>query len=251
MGISGLHETSRRNKNAQIWDQKCLFWMFWTGIWKQSCHICNQQPQICLFVKFDEKPKCLNLGPETPENTQRFWSWNSKTVFLYLKSTPSNLSTWKIWQKKKKNPRKFGIKNVLFVYFSARIWKMLLSYLKWASSSLAFSKIGPKTLDFWYFWVGIWRLFCYIWNQSPRNCLIAKFGTKNEKPKYGTKNALFGLFWPKIRYFGLFWEVLWKFFSHIWNQHPQICLFAKFHEKNGNAWIWTRNAWFGCFWTAI
>ena len=162
--------------------------------------------------------------------------------FVYLK----NLA-----KKKKKNPRKFGIKNVLFVYFSARIWKMLLSYLKWASSSLAFSKIGPKTLDFWYFWVGIWRLFCYIWNQSPRNCLIAKFGTKNEKPKYGTKNALFGLFWPKIRYFGLFWEVLWKFFSHIWNQHPQICLFAKFHEKNGNAWIWTRNAWFGCFWTAI
>ena len=39
--------------------------------------------------------------------------------------------------------------------------------------------------------------------------------------KLGTKNALFGYFWAKI----------FKTYEHTGNQHPQICLIAKFCEK--------------------
>ena len=51
----------------------------------------------------------------------------------------------------KKKHLKFQIKDVLFEYFSARIWKILLSYLKSACSSLSISKIGPKTPGFGIF----------------------------------------------------------------------------------------------------
>ena len=136
------------------------------------------------------------------ENTQMFWSWNSKTVLLYLKSTPSNLSTWKIWGKTKTS--KFGIQNVLFGYVWAIILKILYSYLKSASSSLSISKIGRKTPDFGIFG---WNLkqYCHIWNQLPRICVIVKFGAKNKNPNFRTKNALFGFFWPKsliLQFFG-------------------------------------------------
>ena len=39
--------------------------------------------------------------------------------------------------------------------------------------------------------------------------------------KFGTKNALFGYFWAGI----------WKWYCHIWNQHPPICLTAKPRKK--------------------
>ena len=51
---------------------------------------------------------------------------------------------------KPKTP-KFGIKNVVFEYFWATILKILLPYLKLASSSLSISKIEPKTSDFGIF----------------------------------------------------------------------------------------------------
>ena len=40
-------------------------------------------------------------------------------------------------------------------------------------------------------------------------------------PKLGTKNPLCGCFWPKI----------FKSYWHTRNQHPQICIIAKFVEK--------------------
>ena len=42
-------------------------------------------------------------------------------------------------------------------------------------------------------------------------------------PKFGTKNALFGYFWPKMLYLGNFGQEFKKKYCHIWNQHPQIC----------------------------
>ena len=60
-------------------------------------------------------------------------------------------------------------------------------------------------------------------------------------PKFGTKNALFAYFWAKI----------FKNYCHIWNQHPQICLLAKFSEKTKTPRFGTKNAWFGHFWTGI
>ena len=40
-----------------------------------------------------------------------------------------------------------------------------------------------------------------------------------------------GIFNPKAPYLGIFGQELWKNYCHIWNQQPQTCLFAKFHQK--------------------
>ena len=61
--------------------------------------------------------------------------------FVYLQNLANK-------QQQKKKPLKFEIKNVLFGYISARILKILLSYLKSSSCSLSFYKIGPKPPDF-------------------------------------------------------------------------------------------------------
>ena len=57
-------------------------------------------------------------------------------------------------------------------------------------------------------------------------------------PKFGTKNALFGYFW----------DITLKNYCHIWNHHPQVCLFAKFHEETIIPKFATKNAWFMYFW---
>ena len=42
-----------------------------------------------------------------------------------------------------------------------------------------------------------------------------------------------------------------KNYCHIGNQHPQIWLFAKFHEKTKMLKFGNKNAWFGYFWARI
>ena len=70
------------------------------------------------------------------------------------------------------------------------------------------------------------------------NCKIL---WENKNAKFGTKNALFGCFWARIS----------KKLLSYWNQHHQICLFAKLHEKTKMPKFWTKNAWFGYFWIEI
>ena len=73
---------------------------FGTGTWKYCCHIWNQRPQICLAAKFGAKVKILKFGTK---NTW-FWvflDWKLKIILSYLKSTPSDLSNFKISQKNK------------------------------------------------------------------------------------------------------------------------------------------------------
>ena len=55
--------------------------------------------------------------------------------------------------------------------------------------------------------------------------------------KFGTKSALFGYFWAKIL----------KDYCHILNQHPQICIFAKFREKIKMPKLGTKSALFRHF----
>ena len=50
--------------------------------------------------------------------------------------------------------------------------------------------------------------------------------------KFWTKNALFRYLWARIL----------KNYCHIRNQHPQLCLFAKFHEKTKMPIFGTKNA---------
>ena len=52
-------------------------------------------------------------------------------------------------------------------------------------------------------------------------------------------------------YIGIFGQEFYKNYCHIWNQHPQICLIANFHEKNKNAKMWDKNALFEYFWPKI
>ena len=55
---------------------------------------------------------------------------------------------------------------------------------------------------------GIFRLELeknsHIWNQHPQICLITKLRGKTKMPKFGTKIALFGYFWPKKPYLDIF-----------------------------------------------
>ena len=90
------------------------------------------------------------------------------------------------------------------------------------------------------------KLYCYIWNQYPRICLIEKVCEETKMPKSGTKNALLGYFWQKMRYLGIFVQDFWKSYSHIWNQHPPICLIAKVWKKEMPN-FGTKNTSFGCF----
>ena len=136
----------------------------------------------------------------------------------------------------------FFIKNALFEYFWARILKKLLSYLKSVPSNLSICKfsrkkqkclnLGPKMS-----YLGIFDQKCLIWVFLGKNFKTAIFifeisslifvslqnFTKKEKmPKFGTKNVLFGYFWPKMPYLGIFGLHFQNCYYHIWNQHPQI-----------------------------
>ena len=50
-----IEKILRKKKNAYVWDQKCLIWVFLDYILKNYCHIRNQHHQICEIVKFREK----------------------------------------------------------------------------------------------------------------------------------------------------------------------------------------------------
>ena len=111
------------------------------------------------------------------------------------------------------------------------------------------SKFGIKNALFCHFWTGTSKNYCHIWNQHAQICLFAKFQEKT-KSKFGPKCLNFGpkcltwVFLTKNALFGYLWSRIWKNYCRIWNQHPQICLFAKFHEK-------TKMPKFGYFWTGI
>ena len=133
-----LCKTLRRKKNAQILDKKCLFWMFWTGITKQCCHIWNRQLQIFLFGKLHEKAKMPNHW------SQECLLWmflvkNLETIFPYLKLSPSNLSLCKISQNNT-NASITDQKCLTWVFLSW-VLKTILWYLKSASPNLSNSKI--------------------------------------------------------------------------------------------------------------
>ena len=100
-------------------------------------------------------------------------------------------------------------------------------------------------------------------------------------PYFGTKNALFGYFWPRMPYlsifkhycqiwnqhsreiikmpklrtksalFGYFQARILKTFCHIWNQHIRISGTANFCEETKMSYFGTKNALFGYFWPRI
>ena len=66
-------------------------------------------------------------------------------------------------------------------------------------------------------------------------------------PYFGTKNALFGYFWPRMPYLSIFRQEFWKHYCQIWNQHPWICLISKYREIIKMLKLRTKSALFGYF----
>ena len=141
--------------------------------------------------------------------------------------------------------------------------------------------MGPKLL-YLSFWAGMLRNYCHICNQRSPVYLPAKFCAEVRILKFGIKKCLVWVFWPAIlknclsylkstpsnlsyckvwckkmkilifvtknvrySYFG---SRIWKYYCHIWNPHPQICLIAKFCEIIKMPKLGTKNVWFGYFW---
>ena len=72
-------------------------------------------------------------------------------------------------------------------------------------AKLRILKFGTKNCLMLLFWAAILKnhchisnqhpwIYCHIWNQHPRICLSLKFCEETEMPKFGTKNALLGIF---------------------------------------------------------
>ena len=79
-----------------------------------------------------------------------------------------------------------------------------------------------------------------------QKCLILVFLGHNFK-----KAAVIFEISTKIPYLDIFGQELWKNYCHIWNLHPQICLFVKLHEKTKLPKIGSKNAWFGYFYAPV
>ena len=110
-----------------------------------------------------------------------------------------------------------------------------------------FSIFDQKSIILVFFWKKKdLKNHCYISNQDPQICLFPKFHEKTKKSKFGAKNALFDYFWPKISYLGIFgMEFKMKNYCNFWNQHPRICLIAKYSR------FWTKNDLWKYFLTII
>ena len=68
-------------------------------------------------------------------------------------------------------------------------------------------KFGSKNALLAYFWIGILKSYSRIGYQHHLKCLIAKFYRKTKKPKFGTKEALFGQFCARISNSILMFEI--------------------------------------------
>ena len=88
-----------------------------------------------------------------------------------------------------------------------------------------------------------WRihgLFLYAWAVSRKLTQVPP-PYLSKTPKFETKNDFFWYFWARHL----------KNLCHIWNQHFQICLIPKFHEKLKLPKSATENTLFGYFWPWI
>ena len=111
-------------------------------------------------------------------------------------------------------------------------------------------KSETKKAWFGYCYAGTWKQFCHIWNQHPRIGLNAKFRGKTKMPILGPKMPYLGIFDQNVLFL-CFWASISKSYCHIWNQHSQVCLIAKFCEKTKMLKFGTKNALFGYFWARI
>ena len=113
--------------------KNALFAYFWAGIWKQYCHIWNQQPWICLIANFQKKTKMPKFGTKN-------------ALFGYF---------WaEIWKQ------------------YSHIWNQhsRICLTSKFCENMKMLKFGTKKSLLGYFWVRILKNYCHIWNQHPQIC---------------------------------------------------------------------------------
>ena len=93
---------------------------------------------------------------------------------------------------------------------------------------------------------GTWKQCCYIWNQRLEINLIAKFCEETKIRKFWYKNAVI-IFDEKYCLCEFFGYNLKKTYCHIWNNHPWLCLTARYSEIMKILKFITKSALFGYF----
>ena len=73
----------------------------------------------------------------------------------------------------------------------------------------------------------------------------------HKSPKYWDQKCYFGVFLTKNTLFRYFLGRIKKNYCEIWNQHPWICLIAKYREITKMPKCGTKSALFGYFWARI
>ena len=111
-----------------------------------------------------------------------------KKPLSYLKSTPSNLSNFKVWWRIKNSY--ICNNDALIGCFWQQFWRTIITfensalqfiYCKiWCKKNIL--KFGTKSAWFANFGAGIWKYYCRFWNQPPWICLCEKCGAKNKNP---------------------------------------------------------------------
>ena len=155
----------------------------------------------------------------------------------------------------------------------------ILPYLKPATSSLSICKIWRKAKVPKFGTRNAWKHTNVLKLEFEKSILTFQMKPSNLSSWKKKKNRL--NLESKICYLGIFWQELEKYYyCHIWNQHPQVCLFpkivpntpdfgifgwnlkqychiwnqpprmcliVKFGTKNKSPKFGTKNAWFGFF----
>ena len=101
---------------------------------------------------------------------------------------------------------------------------------------LEYVNLEPKI---WVFWAAMLKNHCHIC--ILEFVLLQSLVQEITILKFGTKSARFS-------YFG---AGTWKYYYHIWSQHPRICLDVNFGAKIKILKFGTKDNWFGNFWAVI
>ena len=163
------------------------------------------------------------------------WAYNFKKLFLYFKSTSSNLFNCRVLLKNKKclnlKPKMLDLgifdKNSLIlvilgkkfrkpiVIFEIRILNFVVYLQSFAKKKTKMPKLGTKNAWFRYFSTEIGTHYCHVWNHHHQIFQTAKLVWKTKMPQFRTKNAFFGYFSPKMPYLGIFGLEFQKCECHI------------------------------------
>ena len=127
---------------------------------------------------------------------------NFEKKLSYLRSEPSNLSTWKnSW---KNENSKIGTKNVLFGYFLAKntepiiifqINTLQFGYIQSFAKKSKNTWICDQNCLIWAFFPNSFKKLLSYFKSVPLSLPNSKILNKARKPKFWTKNALFLYFW--------------------------------------------------------